>query len=58
MNTASVREYIERKERAIKEIQKGIGEKAKAIEEKKAVLAAGVEEIERQMEKFKHEWYG
>jgi hypothetical protein len=47
----TVKEYTERKERAIREIQKGIEEKAKAI-------AAGVKEIEKRMEKFKQEWYG
>lgn len=68
MNIPRVREYIESKERAIREIQKGIQEKAKAIElgaeeievgiqEKTATVAAGIKEIEKRMDKFKQEWY-
>lgn len=49
-------------------MQKGIQEKAKAIElgaqeieagiqEKTATVAAGIKEIEKRMEKFKQEWY-
>jgi len=68
LDIPSVRDYIQRKERAIRQIQKGIQEKAKAIElgaeeievgihEKTARVAAGVKDIEKRMEKFNQEWY-
>lgn len=65
----SVREYIERKERAIREIQAGVQEKeaelaagvqeiARGIAEKADAMALGVQELQQRAKEFEKEYYG